>query len=279
MLGHDEVRPERRSELRDQRADRLQPRPFAGGGLQGNVDGRAGGETVAQLPHPASARKEVAPGLMDGQRQDPRIRPMDGLHAIAVVHVEVDIQDPQAVPAGPGDGKGRVVVDAEPRGPIGHRVMQPAARVEGVLDVPAQDRLQRADGAPGYRRGRLVHAGERRVITALADAGLRQTERVGREALDRLDVAPGMAPQQLVIGRRLRRQTGLGAHRAQQLDPRPEPAWRERMVRPEVIGRGSRPVHQEHAWHDTGHGTCLQHASARQAGHPAGDARRAHRHR
>ena len=98
---------------------------------------------------------------------------MDGLDPIAVVHVEVDIQDPQAVAAGPGDGQRRVVVDAESRGPIGHRVVQAAARMEGVLDVPAQDRLHRADGTPSYRRARLVHARERRVVAALADAGLR----------------------------------------------------------------------------------------------------------
>ena len=60
---------------------------------------------------------------------------MEGLDAVAVVDVEIDIHD--AMPGIPGarDRQGDVVVDAEAGCASGHRVVQPAGRVEGVLDL------------------------------------------------------------------------------------------------------------------------------------------------
>ena len=66
-----------------------------------------------------------------------------------------------------------------------HRVVQPAARMEGVLDVAAQDRLDRSQRPTGHRRAGLVHAGERRIVAAVADARRARPERVAREPLDR----------------------------------------------------------------------------------------------
>ena len=126
---------------------------------------------LAQLPDPAGAREQVPPGLVERQRQHARIVPVDRLDAVAVVDVEVDVQDAQPVPPRPGDGQRRVVVDAEAGRPVGHRVVEAAARVEGVLDVAAQDRLHRPDRAARDRRRGLVHAGERRIVATVADAG------------------------------------------------------------------------------------------------------------
>ena len=131
-------------------ADRRQPRPLAGPRLQRHVDRRPGRRPLPQLPHPAGPREQVPPGLVERQRQDARVGPVDRLDPVAVVDVEVHVQDAQPVAPRPGDGQRRVVVDAEPRGPVGHRVMEAAARVEGVLDVAAQDRLD----APGASRRR-----------------------------------------------------------------------------------------------------------------------------
>ena len=88
-----------------------------------------------------------------------------------------------------------------------------------------------------------------------------------------------MAPLELVVGRRLRRETRLGAQRRQQVDRRPEPPRRQRVARPEVVGQRAGSVHEEHAWHDSRDGTGLHHAPPRQARDPARDAGRAHRHR
>ena len=96
---------------------------------------------------------------------------MDRLDAVAVVDVEVDVQDAQAVAPRARDRQRGVVVDAEPRRAIGHRVVQPAAGVEGVLDVAPEDGLDRPQRAAGHRRAGLVHPGERRIVAALADAG------------------------------------------------------------------------------------------------------------
>ena len=204
-------------------------------------------DVPAAAPSPSSSTKPVPgnryrPDLVERERQDARIRPVDRLDAVAVVDVEVDVQDPQPVAPRPGDRERRVVVDAEARRPVGHRVVEPAARVEGVLDVAAQDRLDRPERAAGDRRARLVHARERRdrrrPRRSPPSAGPYGS--LG-EALDDLDVAPRVAPQQLVVGCRLRREARLGADRAEQVDARAEPPRRQRMARPEVVRRGARP--------------------------------------
>ena len=103
---------------------------------------------------------------------------MDGLDAVAVMDVEVEVQDAQAVPPRAGDGEGRVVVDAEPGGAVGHRVVEAATGMVGMLGVAAQDRLHRAERAAGHRRRGLVHVRERRVVAAIPDPRLGEPERV-----------------------------------------------------------------------------------------------------
>ena len=156
VLRHDEVRPERGRQLRDEPADRPQPRVGAGERLERHVDDGAGRGPLPDLVGIARAREQVAAGLVERHGQHARIVGMDRLDAVAVVDIEVEVQDAQAVAPGPGDREGRVVVDAEPGCPIGHRVVEAAARVEGVVDVAPQDRLDRpqATRPPPPRRRR-----------------------------------------------------------------------------------------------------------------------------
>ena len=246
VLRHDQVRPERGGQFGEQHLDRGEPRTLARLRLQRHVHGRAGGRPLAQLPYPARPREQVPPALVEGQRQHARVVPVDRLDPVAVMDVEVHVQDAQPVPPRTGDRQRRVVVDAEPRGSVGHRVMEPATRMEGVLDVAAQHRLDPPDRPAGDHRPGLVHPSERRIVTALADAGLRRPERIHREPLDCVDVAPRMAPQQLVVGGRLGRKSRLGPDGPHQLDPRTEPPRCQRMPGPEVVRRGARSVHQQH---------------------------------
>ena len=199
VLGDDQVRPERGGQLGEQRTDRRQPRLLAGSGLHRHVDRGAGRDAFAQLPHPAAAREQVPTGLVERHRQHAWIRPVDGLDPIPVVHVEIDVQDAQPFPSGPRDRQRGVVVDAEAGRAIGHRMVQPAAWMEGVLDVAAEDGLDRSQRPAGDRRARLVHPGEWRIVASLADPGLGPPERIGREPLDDRDVASGMGPQELVV--------------------------------------------------------------------------------
>ena len=136
----------------------------------------------------------------------PGIGVRDRLDAVAVVRVEVDVQDAQAGGPRPDDRQRRVVVDAEPPRLGRHRVVQPAAGVEGVLDVPAQDRLHRAQRAVGDRGAGLVHARERRVV-GHADAHRRPRRRVGGEPPHGLDIRGRMDGLEVRVRGRLGRRS------------------------------------------------------------------------
>ena len=72
-----------------------------------------------------------------------------------------------------------IVVDAEPGRAVGHRVMEPAARVEGVLDVAAEDRLDRPERAAGDHR-RRPRASRRRADRRRPRRCPPRTRRTGR---------------------------------------------------------------------------------------------------
>ncbi len=248
-------------------------------GRERHVDRGPGRDPLPRLVGEPGPREERHARLVDRDRHDARVVPVDRLDPVAVVHVEIDVEHPQAVASGPRDRQRDIVVDAEARRPGRHRVMQPAAGMEGVVDLASQDRLHRPDRAAGHHRGGVMHAGERRVVAAHGDPGLRWPVRCRREPLHDLDVGLVVAPRELVVGRRLGLQPRDRADRAEQVDPRPEAAGRQRVARPEVIGGRARPVHEEHACHHTGDGTRLHDPAPRQARRRARDARRAHRHR
>ena len=178
VLADDDVRPERGGDLGEQRGDRRTPRAFAGPRLQGHVDRGSGGGPLARFVDGAGPREQVPAGLVDRQGQHTRVVPVDGLDAVAVMDVEVDVQDAQTVASRSGDGQRRVVVDAEPGRAVGHRVVEASARVERVLDVAAQDRLHRPDRAARDRRCGVVHPRERRIVAARPDPRLGEPVRI-----------------------------------------------------------------------------------------------------
>ena len=103
---------------------------------------------------------------MDRDREHPRVVPEARLHAVAVMHVDVDVGDPlSALREQPRDADGRVVVHAEPRGTVGHRVVETPGRVEGMLGLARPDRPGGRDRGADHERPGLVHVVEDRVVT------------------------------------------------------------------------------------------------------------------
>ena len=237
MLRHDDVGPEGRSERRHEQPDRIEPRPFPRPRLERHVDRGPGRSALPDLIGEARPREEVATGLVDRQRQDARVIPEQRLDAVAVMHVQVDIQDPQSVAAGAGHGQRHVVVDAEAGCTVAHRMVQPAARVECVFDVAAQDRLHCPQRSACHHRTGLVHMPERRHVAALGDARRGQPEGIRGEAANDVNELRGVARQELLVLDRLRRQTWRRPDRPEQVDPRSEPSRRQGVARPEVVRR------------------------------------------
>jgi hypothetical protein len=103
--------------------------------------------------------------LVQADGQHPGIVPERPLHAVAVVGIHVDVGDPlRALAEQPGDRDHRVVVDAESAGVPGHGVMQAARDARAVLGRGRPDGPGGGQRGPGHRGGRLVHAGEHRVV-------------------------------------------------------------------------------------------------------------------
>jgi hypothetical protein len=182
---------------------------------------------------------------VERDREDARVVDEQLLDAVAVMDVEVEVQDAKRVAPGPRDRERRVVVDAEPAGVVCHRVVEAAARVERVLHVAAKDGLHRPERSAGDRRGGLVHPPECGVVATLADPGLAGTERIHGEPPHDLDVATGVAEPQVLVGGGLGREPRLRPERAEQVDAGAEAARRERVLRAEVVGRGAWPVHEQ----------------------------------
>ena len=268
VLRHHDVGPEGRRERRHQQPDRIQPRPLTRPRLERHVDRGPGRGALPDLVGEARPGKEVATGLVDGHRQDARVVPEQRLDAVAVMHVEVDVQDPQSVAAGAGHRQRHVVVDAEAGCTVAHRVVQPAARVEGVLDVAAQDRLHRPQRSARHHRTGLVHVPERGHVAAFGDPRGGQPEGIRGEAPNDADEPRGVAGQELLVHDRLRRQSGRRTDRPQQVDPRSEPARRQGVAGPEVVRRRARPVHEEHRGTIAGLGRAREALPSRHAGRP-----------
>ena len=196
---------------------------------------------TAALAHEARAREERLTGLVDRQGHDLRVVPEERLDTVAVMDVEVEVQDPMPGIAGHGAGQGDVVVDAEARGMAGHGVVQPAARVERVGRLPGQDGGHGGERTAGHRGRRLVHADERGVVAG-ADAPLGGALWIDREAFDRLDVG-GLVetPDRSIIGRR-RRQEPVRTELTEEVDTGAEATRREGMEPAEVVRLRARAI-------------------------------------
>ena len=103
---------------RDEGLDGRQPGALAGERLERDVDNRPGRRPAARrAPLPG---KRYRPGLVERDGQHAGVVGVDRLDPVAVVDVEIDVQDAQPGTAGGrAIGERHVVVDAEPRGPGG----------------------------------------------------------------------------------------------------------------------------------------------------------------
>src|SRR4029450_9177233 len=98
----------------------------------------------------AGAGEQEAAGLVQRDGEHARVVGEDRLHPVAVVDVDVHVGDPaHALVEQPGDGDGGVVVDAEPRGAVGHGVVQAAGGREGGLRLAVQDGVGGGQGGAG----------------------------------------------------------------------------------------------------------------------------------
>ena len=130
-------------------------------------------------------------------------------HAVAVMRVDVDVGDAaNAVePARGFDRDAAVVEDAEARGDVARRVMQPADRNERAPNGPRDDRGQRLERAADDVRRGFVDAGERRRV-----AGVEQAAAALRQLDDAIDVRRRVEVLEL-LARRLPRRARARASR------------------------------------------------------------------
>ncbi len=102
---------------------------------------------------------------MDGEGQHARVIPKQSLHSIAVVHVDVHIEDAFETGFQHLGNERHVVENAEPGRLAAHGVVQPSRDVEGQRLV-VQHRPGRLYGAAAIGEAGLGHPCKRRVITA-----------------------------------------------------------------------------------------------------------------
>src|SRR3954453_3797789 len=133
--------------------ERAQPSGVTGARGKRDVDRRAASLVATGLVREAGAREQRAAGLVQADRQHAWVVPERRLHAIAVMHVDVDVRDPlDALAQQPCDGDRRVVVDAEARSGRRHRVVQAACDVARMLMPALMNGACRRNGCTGYER-------------------------------------------------------------------------------------------------------------------------------
>ena len=182
---------------------------------------------------------------MQRDRQHPRVVVERGLHPVAVVHVDVDVGDAlEAVVEQPGDRDRAVVVDAEPRRPVAHGVVQAARDVHRAVRPALRDLPRRRERAAADQAAGLVHVREDRVV-------------VGAQAVHRVAALSGARAHGRHVGRRvdplhLGGRAGSGSRsstpsRNAELAGQPhgqvEPDRVERVVRAQAVGEELRRPH------------------------------------
>ena len=228
-------------QLRDHGMERAQPPGVRGARRQGHVHRRA------QRLRPAGVSREAGPWeqhlarLVQGDREHPGVVVEDALHAVAVVHVDIDVGDPlRAVRQQPSDRDSNVVVDAESTHPVRHRMVQTTGDVGGVVDLAGPHLAGRLDAGADDVAGRLVHPGEGRVVVAAQAARQVGEGGVGAGAHHRLDHRRVVHRDQVVLRRVRGRHAGQLLEHAQLLgqgDREVHAHGVHRMRRTEVVGR------------------------------------------
>ena len=180
---------------------RSQPASSVPGG-SGTLTALPSAPGAAGLVGEAGAGEQGQRGLVQADREHPRVVVEDRLHAVAVVHVDVHIGDPLARRGrAAGDGHRRVVVDAEPGG-------------AGAASRGAARRRRSPRGGPRPRQTASAAARVAPATSALASCIRSKTglsavprpvageERVVRGGPDRVEVVRVVHPgQRGVVGR------------------------------------------------------------------------------
>ena len=163
-LQHHHVGRERTDGRRDHALEREPVLGIAGTGRERQVHREPGALTGTDIDEPPCAGEQVAAGLVHRDGEDVGALVERLLNAVAVVHVDVDVGDPQAGVLGGGasDGDRGVVVDAEAGGAVAVRVVQAAGGRERALAATRDDVGERAGGGRRDLGGDLVHVRERR---------------------------------------------------------------------------------------------------------------------
>lgn len=205
-LEHDQIGLEDGERAGYHQVEHLEQAVVAGVGLERHVDAGAGRLTMPALVGVAGAWKQIVSRLVQTDGQYPRFVVEQRLDAIAVMDVEVEVGDAQAVdPNCPLDGDGEIVVEAETRSPIGHGVVQAAREVHGPGGRPGGYGVDRGDGGAHHPEDRLVHVGEDGVVSrAEAEVVGAFADLAPRGGLDNLDVVGPVDVQQLRFVERLR---------------------------------------------------------------------------
>ena len=173
---------------------------------------------------------------------------MDRLDAVAVVHSRSMYRTRRpsggrARSRGPDRRRCRIPTPAR------HRVVQAAARVEGVLDVAPQDRLDRPERAAATAAPAScipANAGSSPPVRSRP----RRARTGQREPLDGLDVAARVAPLEVTSGAGSGARPGSAPTAAAGRSPARTAAV-SADVRPEIVVGGPRPEDEEHGSHDT----------------------------
>ena len=281
VLADDQVRPERRGELGDQQLGRRRATPPRRSRAPSGRSPPSRGGPLAESRRGSRSREQVVAGLVERDGQDARVVPVDRPGRRRRGGRRSRGTGRGARRAGPGRSRGpgrrrcrtrtpgrasrgggrrpggtraRRRRAGSPRSPgASHRrpwrPRRACPRTAG-RHHPVRSRPPAGAAAAADSRLTVCEVGARRGTTASSSSGAGSGAR------------PGSAPT-------VRSRSIAG----------PEPPRRQRMRRAEVVGRRARTVDEQHAWHDTRDGTGLHHAPPRQARGPAGDARRAHRHR
>src|SRR6476620_5080896 len=109
--------------------------------MQRHVDRTAWRVGCATLVDKARSRKQRQSTFVDRYGQHLRVAPEERLRAVAVVHVEVDVEDAVAGVAGTRHAERDVVVDTEAARSRRGCVMEAAAWMERVLDLTTEDAI------------------------------------------------------------------------------------------------------------------------------------------
>jgi hypothetical protein len=137
-----------------------QPAGVPGAGRKRDVDRGPLGLRSADLGGSPGAGEQGIRVLVQADGQHPRVIPERRLHSVTVMGVHVDVGDPlRALAQQPRDRDGRVVVDAEPAGVPGHRVVQAAGDTDPMLRGRSPDGPGRGQRGSRHHGGCLMHPG------------------------------------------------------------------------------------------------------------------------